>query len=199
MISDAGTPLISDPGYKLVKHVRAEGCPVVPIPGACAAIAALSVSGLATNSFRFCGFLPVKKAHRCRTLQSLVSETDTLVFYEAPHRILDSLADMAEVFGPDRHVVMARELTKAYETVLQGTLEVLLQRVGQDSNQQRGEIVLIVEGNQQEQCIDAEKQRQVLTLLMAELPLKRAVALTAEIVGGEKKLLYKLGLELQGK
>lgn len=199
LISDAGTPLISDPGYRLVRQARSRGIDVVPVPGACAAIAALSASGIATDGFRFCGFLPAKSGNRGRALTALAEEAMTLVFYEAPHRIVDTLQDISEIFGPGRYLVMAREVTKAYETFLSGSVDQVLELVQGDSNQQRGEIVLIVEGCSVQTAPDDKEQERVLLLLLDQLPPKRAAALTAEIVGGDKKQLYKLGLSLKDR
>ena len=146
LISDAGTPLISDPGYRIVAEARARGITVSPIPGACAAVAALSVSGLPTDRFLFCGFLPAKTGQRKTSLNEYKGSTETLVFYEAPHRILDTVVDMVKVFGQQRLGFLAREISKTYETYLQGTLEQLRQQISLDSNQQRGEIVLVIAG-----------------------------------------------------
>jgi 16S rRNA (cytidine1402-2'-O)-methyltransferase len=191
LISDAGTPLISDPGYRLLRHAHTVGWRVVPIPGASALVAALSVAGLATDRFRFEGFLPARTAGRRRSLESLASESATMVFYEAPHRLLESLSDMRQVFGGERLVVLARELTKIYETVLRAPLDELLSRVEADANQSRGEIVLLVEGATIAPTdLDAETAR-LLQMLGAELPPKRAAAIVAEHSGLPKKDLYK--------
>ena len=198
LISDAGTPLISDPGYRLVREVRQQGYKIIPVPGACAAIAALSASGLPSDRFAFEGFLPHKSGARIKRLQSLVRDEATLVFYEAPHRIVDALTDMVKVFGSDREVVMARELTKTYETFLSGNLEEVLSLVQADSNQQKGEIVILLHGadNGQNTTDDVEQER-ILRLLMAELPLKQAAALAAKITGGQKNTLYQKALEIK--
>ncbi|MGB0669314.1 MAG: 16S rRNA (cytidine(1402)-2'-O)-methyltransferase [Porticoccaceae bacterium] len=197
LISDAGTPLISDPGYRLVSEARQQGYSVIPVPGACAAIAALSVAGLPTDKFKFMGFLPAKSTQRKTALAAIKGGTETMVYYEAPHRIADTLADMAEVLGADRDAFMAREISKTFETYLQGSMAELLELVQADSNQQRGEIVLVVAGAASEPdlvSVDAEK---VLGLLLKELPLTKAASLTAKISGGDKKQLYQLGLSLQ--
>ncbi|WP_090211312.1 16S rRNA (cytidine(1402)-2'-O)-methyltransferase [Geopseudomonas guangdongensis] len=197
LISDAGTPLISDPGYHLVRNARAAGVRVVPVPGACALIAALSAAGLASDRFIFEGFLPARAAGRRQRLQALVEEPRTLIFYEAPHRLLESLEDMRVLFGDDRPAVLARELTKAFETIKGASLGELCAWVAADSNQQRGECVLLIEGWQApvgEEALSAEALR-VLDLLLAELPLKRAAALAAEITGVRKNLLYQQALE----
>jgi 16S rRNA (cytidine1402-2'-O)-methyltransferase len=191
LISDAGTPLISDPGYRLLRHAHTVGWRVVPIPGASALVAALSVAGLATDRFRFEGFLPAKSAGRLRCLEALAREPVTLVFYEAPHRLLDSLNDMRLVFGGGRLVVLARELTKIYETVLRAPLDELISRVEADANQSRGEIVLLVEGSSAAPTqLDADTER-LLQMLAVELPPKKAAAIVAEHSGLPKKELYK--------
>lgn len=195
LISDAGTPLISDPGYRLVAAAREAGIEVVPIPGACALIAALSASGLPTDRFRFDGFLPAKHGARLKALQALSDVTSTLVFYEAPHRILDSLQDIIEVFGVDRQVVLAREISKTYETFISGTAEQVLAKVEADSNQQRGEFVIMVAGNiVLEQAIDGPTER-LMELLLEHLPLKKAAAIVAEHSGLKKNQLYQWGLD----
>ncbi|MBA1276943.1 MULTISPECIES: 16S rRNA (cytidine(1402)-2'-O)-methyltransferase [Pseudomonadaceae] len=197
LISDAGTPLISDPGYHLVRQARAVGIRVVPLPGACALVAALSAAGLPSDRFIFEGFLPAKQVARRTRLELLREEPRTLIFYEAPHRILDSLTDMEEVFGPERPAVLGRELTKTFETLKGLPLAELRVWVASDSNQQRGECVLVVGGWQAPQgegAIDANALR-VLRLLLAELPVKRAAAVAAEITGARKNVLYQLALQ----
>ena len=199
LISDAGTPLISDPGYRLVAQARSQGVSVIPIPGACAAISALSVSGLPTDKFRFVGFLAAKTAQRKNVLETLKSVPDTLVFYEAPHRICATLKDLIDVFGSDRIAFMAREITKTFETYIYGTIGELFEKVSADSNQQRGEIVLVLAGNvvsNDSLSADAEK---ILKLLIKELPLAKAASLAAKITGDDKKQLYQLALTLQNK
>ncbi len=195
LISDAGTPLISDPGYRLVKQVRAAGHRVIPIPGANAAIAALSVAGLPTDSFLFIGFLPAKATARSDRLRQLQQSPHTLVCYEAPHRVLSCLQDMCRQLGADRPAVLARELTKIHETVYSGDLAQLCDFVSNDANQQRGEIVILVQGaREQSNAADAEASR-VLDILLANLPLKQAAALAAQITGVKKNLLYQQALE----
>ncbi|MHA7114057.1 16S rRNA (cytidine(1402)-2'-O)-methyltransferase [Pseudomonas promysalinigenes] len=199
LVSDAGTPLISDPGYHLVRQARAAGVSVVPVPGACALIAALSAAGLPSDRFIFEGFLPAKAAGRRARLEQVREEPRTLIFYEAPHRILECLEDMELVFGGDRPALLARELTKTFETLKGLPLADLRAFVAADSNQQRGECVVLVGGwtaPEGEQAISAEAQR-VLDLLLAELPLKRASALAAEITGVRKNLLYQAALDKQ--
>ncbi|GAB2878309.1 16S rRNA (cytidine(1402)-2'-O)-methyltransferase [Microbulbifer echini] len=196
LISDAGTPLISDPGYRLVREARERGIRVVPIPGACAFVAALSAAGLPSDRFSFEGFLPAKTGPRERALQELAGDTRTLVFYEAPHRVADTLQAMAEVFGAEREAVIAREVSKAFETFQLLPLGELVSWVRSDSNQQRGEIVLLVRGAERRRDteLDGEAQR-VMSLLLAELPPKKAAAIAAEITGVNKKVLYNWSLE----
>jgi 16S rRNA (cytidine1402-2'-O)-methyltransferase len=191
LVSDAGTPLISDPGYRLVRYVQDGGFAVYPLPGPCAAIAALSVSGLPTDRFLFEGFLPARDGARNNRLAALAAEPMTLIFYEAPHRIEDSLQSMIEAFGGDREAVLAREITKTFETIRRGPLSGLLQFVTSDSNQQKGEIVLIVAGRPKgEQAIDADASRLLLRLAQ-ELPGKQAAAVVADYTGLRKKQLYE--------
>ena len=191
LVSDAGTPLISDPGYRLVRYVQDGGFAVYPLPGPCAAIAALSVSGLPTDRFLFEGFLPARDGARNNRLAALAAEPMTLIFYEAPHRIEDSLQSMIEAFGGDREAVLAREITKTFETIRRGPLSELWQFVTSDSNQQKGEIVLIVAGRRKgEQAIDADASRLLLRLAQ-ELPGKQAAAVVADYTGLRKKQLYE--------
>ncbi|KTB82660.1 16S rRNA (cytidine(1402)-2'-O)-methyltransferase [Pseudomonas syringae] len=199
LISDAGTPLISDPGYHLVRQARAAGVPVVPVPGACALIAALSAAGLPSDRFIFEGFLPAKTVGRRAKLELVREEPRTLIYYEAPHRILECLQDMEQVFGADRHALLAREITKTFETLKGLPLGELRAFVEADSNQQRGECVVLVSGwtpPEDEDVIGAEARR-VLDLLLEEMPLKRAAALAAEITGVRKNLLYQVALDKQ--
>ncbi|MCY1428962.1 Ribosomal RNA small subunit methyltransferase I [compost metagenome] len=199
LISDAGTPLISDPGYHLVRQARAAGISVVPVPGACALIAALSAAGLPSDRFIFEGFLPAKATGRRARLELLKEEPRTLIFYEAPHRILECLQDLEVVFGGERCAVLARELTKTFETLKGLPLAQLREFVEGDSNQQRGECVVLVAGwtpPENDEAVSSEVMR-VLDLLLAEMPLKRAAALAAEITGARKNVLYQLALEKQ--
>jgi len=199
LISDAGTPLISDPGYHLVRQARAAGVRVTPIPGACALVAALSAAGLPSDRFIFEGFLPAKAAARRARLELLREEPRTLIFYEAPHRILECIEDMQLVFGAERLALLGRELTKTFETLKGLPLGELSAWVAADSNQQRGECVVLVAGWEQpagDALVSAEALR-VLDLLLADLPLKRAAALAAEITGVRKNLLYQVALERQ--
>jgi 16S rRNA (cytidine1402-2'-O)-methyltransferase len=196
LISDAGTPLVSDPGYRLVRSARQAGVQVVPIPGACAMIAALSAAGLPSDRFAFEGFLPAKQVARCTQLESLAGDSRTLIFYEAPHRILETLQDMAQVFGPEREVVMARELTKTFETIKGDKVGELAQWVAGDTNQQRGEIVLLVHGAPKpENEAMAPEQMRVMRILLEELPVKQAAALGAKLTGLKKNFLYDWALQ----
>jgi 16S rRNA (cytidine1402-2'-O)-methyltransferase len=191
LISDAGTPLVSDPGFRLVRAAREAGIPVSPLPGACAAIAALSVAGLPSDRFVFEGFLPAKSPARRAQLETLRTETRTLIFYESSHRIVETLDDFLAVFGADRQAVLARELTKLFETVFAGTLAELIARVTGDSDQQRGEFVLLLAGADED--ADAARLlagRRVFDLLRRELPPGRAAKLAAEISGAPRNALY---------
>lgn len=195
LISDAGTPLISDPGFHLVRHCRQAGIQVVPIPGACAAITALCASGIASDRFCFEGFLPAKTKSRCDKLESLATEPRTLIFYESTHRILDTLEDMQKTLGAERYVVMARELTKAWETIHGDELAKLIEWVKADSNRTKGEIVLVVEGKIESEAEGFSPQAvKLLTLLCKELPLKKAAAIVAETFDYKKNALYQYGL-----
>ncbi len=195
LVSDAGTPLISDPGYRLVFAARKAGIQVIPIPGACALVAALSIAGLPSDRFVFEGFLPAKQHGRQQRLDVLKQENRTMLFYEAPHRLLACLEDMQKVFGQQRRAVVARELTKLFETVLDGTISELIDRVVSDTNQQKGEFVLLVEGTSAESEDAGQNVLSTLDILLRELPLKQAVALAAEITGHKKNYLYQLALE----
>ncbi len=197
LISDAGTPLISDPGYRLVLAARQQGISVIPVPGACAAIAALSVAGLPTDRFRFIGFLPAKSTQRKKVLEELSAVPETMVFYEAPHRILETLRDSVSVFGAEHSGFIARELSKNFETYLHGTLAELVEIVEADSNQQRGEIVLVLAGREETESAVTVDGERVLRLLLAELPTAKAAALTAKITGGDKKQFYQMALGLK--
>jgi 16S rRNA (cytidine1402-2'-O)-methyltransferase len=170
LISDAGTPLISDPGYYLVREARAAGIKVVPLPGACAAIAALCVAGLPTDRFIFEGFLPAKAGARLQRLERLANESRTMIFYEAPHRILDLLEALLEVFGGERQVVLAREITKLFETIKSDALNQLIPWVKADSNQQRGEFVVIVAGMQEISSETEQEALRILGILLESLP-----------------------------
>lgn len=195
LISDAGTPLISDPGFHLVREAKAIGINVIPIPGACALIAALSAAGLPTDKFTFEGFLPAKPEARRNRLRSLLHEARTMVFYEAPHRLFSTLQTMAEIFGNQRKAVVARELTKIHETLLSAPLEALVEHYEKNTSEQRGEIVILVEGIDEEASESKEViPENVLDILLSELPLKQAVSLASKITGGRKNELYELAI-----
>lgn len=197
IIADAGTPLLSDPGFHLVQQARRQGIRVVPIPGPSALVAALSVSGLPTDCFKFAGFLPARSAARRQRLAELAQEPCTLVFYESPHRIQESLADMITELGAEREAVLARELTKTFETVRGGPLEDLQRFVEGDPHQQKGEMVLLVAGAPaRDEEIDVEAER-VLSILLEELPVKQAAALAARITGVKKNRLYQHALTMK--
>jgi len=191
LISDAGTPLISDPGFRLVRAARAAGIRCAPVPGACAAIAALSVAGLPSDRFVFEGFLPPKSAARRARLQELAGEPRTLIFYESSHRVAESLADMRAVFGDGREAVLARELTKLFETVLDEPLAQLAERVANDPDQQRGECVILVAGRGEEADAKLAEGRRIFAILREELPPAKAAKLAAAISGAPRKLLYE--------
>jgi 16S rRNA (cytidine1402-2'-O)-methyltransferase len=195
VISDAGTPLISDPGFPLVRLAHQHGIPVVPLPGACAAIAALSASGLPSDCFWFEGFLPAKATARLQRLQELSSLSATLVFYEAPHRIVELFADLLAVFGAGRRCCMARELTKQFETIRNGTVQDIKTFIEADSNQQRGEfVVMVAPADRAEQSTLDDEAQRVLDILLSELSVKQASALAAQITGKSKRLLYDSAL-----
>jgi 16S rRNA (cytidine1402-2'-O)-methyltransferase len=197
LVSDAGTPLISDPGYPLVQAARARGVPVVPIPGANAAVCALSAAGLPSDRFLFLGFPPRAAARRMAWLSTLAGEPGTLVFYEAGNRAAATLADLRRALGAERRAVVARELTKRFETFLMGTLEELAERLASDPQQQQGELVLLVEGAQGIPAAAEAEEERVLAILVAELPVRQAAALAARITGGKRNRLYRLALEWQ--
>lgn len=197
LVSDAGTPLISDPGFHLVRHCRQLGLTVSPIPGACAAIAALSSAGLPTDRFAFEGFLPSKSGARQATLKSIAHETRTMVFYDAPRRAIDTIADIVTVLGGERYVVIARELTKAFETIHSDSAENLLNWLQQDPNQLKGEMVLIIEGEKVNQSEITPQMIDTLKLLLVELPPKKACAIVAKIYDVKKNSLYDMALSLK--
>ena len=190
VVSDAGTPLVSDPGFRLVRAARAAGVKVSPVPGACAAIAALSVAGLPSDRFVFEGFLPAKSAARRERLHKVAGETGTLVFYESSHRIAESLADMAAAFGGERPAVVARELTKLFETVLDGTLAQLHAAVQADDNQRKGEFVVMVQGAGDDEEAKIAEGRRLYAKLNEHLPPSTAAKLAAELSGAPRKALY---------
>jgi 16S rRNA (cytidine1402-2'-O)-methyltransferase len=193
LISDAGTPLISDPGFRLVRAAREAGIRCIPVPGACAAIAALSVAGLPSDRFVFEGFLPPKSAARRSRLEELAGDPRTLIFYESSHRIVESLTDMRDVFGAEREAVLARELTKLFETVIGEPLSQLLARVTEDPNQQRGECVVLVAGRGDDADAKLAEGRRVFAILREELPPAKAAKLAAAISGAPRKQLYVEG------
>ena len=197
LVSDAGTPLLSDPGYRLVQAALEHGIRVVPIPGPCAAIVALSASGLPTDRFAFEGFTPAKPGPRRSYLQALKSEQRTLVFYVSCHRIVDTLKDMEAVFGGHRQAVMARELTKTFETLHKAALSELLAWVEQDSNQQKGEIVILLEGAQQQGDEEQVLLNRLMPVLVEELPVKQAARIAARVTGLNKNELYRHALALK--
>jgi len=200
LLSDAGTPLVSDPGYRIVTAAVDQGYRVIPVPGACAAIAALSVSGLATDRFLFAGFPSAKPAACKKQLEALAMESATLIFYESPRRLLATLEIALEVFGPDRPAVVARELTKLHESVARGPLQEVLEIVQADSNWQRGEIVLLFAGHPDIGAPDSDRQAEILKVLkplLQELPLKQAVNLAVKITGARKNEVYELAISEQ--
>ena len=191
LISDAGTPLISDPGFRLVRAARAAGVRCIPVPGACAAIAALSVAGLPSDRFVFEGFLPPKAAARRSRLRELGGDARTLIFYESSHRVAESLADMRDIFGAPREAVLARELTKMFETVLGEPLAALAVRVAADPDQQRGECVILVAGRGEEADAKLIEGQRIFAILREELPPAKAAKMAAAITGAPRKLLYE--------
>ena len=199
LISDAGTPLLSDPGYHLVRAAHAAAIRVIPIPGASAVLAALSAAGLPTDRFIFEGFLSAKSAGRRERLLALRSETRTLIFYEAPHRLLATLGDMADIFGRQREAVLARELTKVYETIRKDDLERLWHWVQADPNQQKGECAIVVQGAEGVAGhgeADAD-MRRILGILLEEMPLKQAVGVAVKITGEKRNRLYQWAVEMK--
>ncbi len=198
LISDAGTPLVSDPGYRLVEQAHTNNIAVVPIPGACAAIAALSAAGLATDRFSFEGFPPAKAGARLHFFEALKAESRTMVFYVSCHRIMETLMDMEGVFGPQRRLTFAREISKTFETIKRTTLTQLRLFVEADENQRKGEIVLVLDGAKN--VVDETKQAiTYLKILLDELPVKQAVNLTVKMTGANKNEIYKKALEMKNK
>ncbi|EKO3415423.1 16S rRNA (cytidine(1402)-2'-O)-methyltransferase [Vibrio fluvialis] len=199
LVSDAGTPLISDPGYHLVTQCRQAGVKVVPLPGACAVITALSASGLPSDRFSFEGFLPAKSKGRKDKFMEIARAERTCIFYESPHRITESLQDMLDVLGPERQVVLARELTKTFETIQGMPLGELIEWIEADDNRKRGEMVLLIHGYRDSaEDVLPEEALRTLGILTKELPLKKAAAMTAEIYNLKKNALYKWGLDNLG-
>lgn len=198
LVTDAGTPGINDPGAVVVDFVRKAGVKVVPIPGASAVIAALSASGIVQNGFMFHGFLPASGAARRKALEVLKTQTVTLVFYEAPHRIIESIIDMANVLGAERRITIAREITKTFETIYSCALQDAEAWIKADANQQRGEFVLLVEAAAVKDAEEiSEETVRVLKLLLADLPLKQAVKLATDITNEKKNVLYEFALSLK--
>lgn len=196
LVSDAGTPLIADPGFHVAKHVAEAGFNIVPVPGACAVITALCAAALPTDRFIFDGFLPPKSKGRKDYFATLKNEERTLVVYESPHRILDSLKDLNDVLGADKELVVARELTKTFETFLRGSVQSIREEMEADSNQQRGEFVVMIRGAIAKKKLEVSQEALDLTLLLAEeLPLKQAAGLAAKYTGYKKNQLYQLALE----
>ena len=195
LVSDAGTPRVSDPGFRLVRAARAAGIRVSPLPGPCAFIAALSVAGLPSDRFVFEGFLPAKAAARRERLALLAPEPRTLAFYESSHRILETLADMRVAFGGQRQAVLARELTKLFETVLDGTLEALCERVAADADQRKGEFVVLVHGAGEDADARIVEGRRLYARLSEHLPPSTAAKLAADLSGAPRKALYNFPKE----
>jgi len=193
LISDAGTPLINDPGYPLVKKARLNGIPIIPIPGPCALITALCASGVPCDSFTFIGFLPAKLTARREKLSSFKRETRTIIFYESTHRIQECLNDIADVLGKDCEIVLAKELTKAFETFVSGSCIEVINWMSAEQDRTKGEFVIILPAREEESETD---YRQILSTLLAELPLKQAVQIACKLTGGNKNELYKLALEM---
>ena len=197
LISDAGTPLISDPGYFLVAQAKKEGLKVVPIPGPSALIAALSASGLASDSFTFLGFLPSKQTARVKLLKNLVSRTETSIFYESPKRILATLTDMQSIFGNDREVCLAKELTKAFETIHTDSIPNLIKYLTSNKSYQKGEFVLLISATDKIDIAEAETQLDsLLPILCAEMGASKAAKIAAKITGIDKKQCYKRAIDL---
>lgn len=198
LVTDAGTPGISDPGAIVVDVLREAGVKVVPVPGASAVIAALSASGITANGYVFYGFLPASGSQRRKTLEALKGYSSTLVFYEAPHRIIECVEDLAKVLGGERRITIARELTKTFETFHRCALQDAKGWLESDPNQQRGEFVLLVEAAAVVEEADiSEDGERILRLLLADLPLKQAVKLATEITGVKKNILYEFALKLK--
>jgi 16S rRNA (cytidine1402-2'-O)-methyltransferase len=197
LVSDAGTPAVSDPGARIVDAVRAAGLRVMPLPGACAGLAALAASGLVNDQFHFVGFLSSKAKQREAQLTALLHSAATIVLYEAPHRIVETVAALATVFEGTRQIVFARELTKLFEEIHRCPISDAAAWVAADAHRQRGEFVLLIEGAAVEQDQDAAEAERILSILMAELPLKQAAALAAQITGQKKNALYERALALK--
>ena len=197
LVTDAGTPAVSDPGAVLVETILAEGFSVIPIPGASAVVTALSASGLTEPQFLFYGFLPNKSSARRTILESLVDHPYSLVFYEAPHRIMETVADLQAVFGDQREIVLARELTKLFENIQRCKLGEALAWLNSDPNNQRGEFVLLLAGAEIKSDGISSEVEKTLMLLLEELPLKQAVQLAVKITGENKNVIYQRALDLK--
>jgi 16S rRNA (cytidine1402-2'-O)-methyltransferase len=197
LISDAGTPLVNDPGYRLLVAARDRDLPVSPIPGCCAAIAALSVAGLPTDRFRFEGFLPAKAAARRKRLAVLSSCPDTLIFYESVHRIIDLLDDLLEVFGPERPMTLARELTKLHETIYRGSVQAVREQLKTDPGGSKGEFTLVVAGLRAPLGPGDDELQRIVEILLAELPARQAASLAAEITGAGRREAYRVANALK--
>jgi len=197
LISDAGTPLISDPGYFLVAQAKKEGLKVVPIPGPTALITALSASGLASDSFTFLGFLPSKQTAKIKLLTGLAGRTETIIFYESPKRVLATLTDMQAIFGDSREVCLAKELTKAFETIHTGSIPNLIEYLTIDQNHQKGEFVILISATNEIDLAEAEIQLDsLLPILCAEMGTSKAAKIAAKITGIDKKKCYKRAMDL---
>ncbi len=197
LVSDAGTPLISDPGYHVVHSLREKGHKVMPIPGACAVISALCASGLPTDQFFFAGFVPAKSKARCDLFESWKTQDGTVIFYESTHRIYDSIADVQKVYGDDAELVLAREITKTFETFLSGTAAEILAMFDEDANQMRGEFVVMLSFIQEQGDESEIEAKRILAILLEDLPVKQAAAMAAKLTGEKKNALYKIALEMQ--
>ncbi len=195
LISDAGTPLINDPGYRLTVEAHRHRIPVVPVAGPCALIAALSVSGLPTDRFVFEGFLASRASARRARINALIDEPRTIVFYASPHQVTDSFADLCEIFGRQRRACLAREISKRFETIRSGNLGELQDFIQADDNQQKGEFVICLAGAEEHQE-DNRESRRILAILLANAPLSQAVAMARKITGEPRNKLYTLAMQL---
>jgi len=199
LISDAGTPLISDPGYRVVERVRSEGLPVSPIPGCCAAIAALSVSGLPTDRFRFEGFLPARPVARRNRLKELADVPETLILYESVHRIDEVLSDLEALFGAERPVTLARELTKRYETIYRGTVAQVREQLAADPGGGKGEFTLVIAAGAGRPVVSSRELERVVGLLLQSVSASQAAALAADITGARKREAYRIASRLKAQ
>jgi 16S rRNA (cytidine1402-2'-O)-methyltransferase len=196
LISDAGTPLISDPGYNLVQAAHEANIEVIPVPGACAAVLALSAAGMPTDRFSFVGFPPAKASARSKWLEEVASFEHTIVFYEAPHRILDCLSQIADQLGSTRFVVVGREITKKYESWYRGEVRLVIETIASDSNHQRGEFVVVLEGVKRQLGADESQVRKFMQILLSELPVARAASVVSKQLGVPRQDCYRVGLEM---